>query len=86
LLLVVAIIVVTTLRFRYGGGDPYHDLSTAPFIEETLLEEVLSYREPIGNVAVSQQGRLFFTVQPESRPQGNKLHYWVDGAAIPYTK
>ena len=84
LLLVVAIIVVTTLRVRYGGGDPYYDLSTAPFIEETQLEEVLSYKEPIGNVAVSQQGRLFFTVHPESRPQGNKLLEWVDGAAIPY--
>lgn len=83
-LLVVAIIVVTTLRVRYGGGDPYHDLSTAPFIEETQLEQVLSYGEPIGNVAVSQQGRLFFTVHPESRPQGNKLLEWVDGAAVPY--
>jgi sugar lactone lactonase YvrE len=84
LLLVVAIIVVTTLRVRYGGGEPYPDLSTAPFIEETQLEQVLSYREPIGNVAVSQQGRLFFTVHPESRPQGNKLLEWVDGAAVPY--
>jgi sugar lactone lactonase YvrE len=84
LLLVVAIIVVTTLRVRYGGGEPYPDLSTAPFIEEMQLEQVLSYREPIGNVAVSQQGRLFFTVHPESRPQGNKLLEWVEGAAVPY--
>ena len=55
-----------------------------PFVEEAQIEEVLSYKEPIGNVAVSQKGRLFFTVHPESRPRGNKLLEWVDGAAIPY--
>jgi len=49
-----------------------------------MLEVVLSYAEPIGNVAVSADGRIFFTVHPESRPQGNKLLEWVDGAAVPY--
>lgn len=72
------------LRVRYGGGEPYPDLSTPPILDESALEEVLSYPEPIGNVAVSQGGRIFFTVHPESRPQGNKLLEWVDGAAIPY--
>ncbi|GMR17138.1 MAG: L-dopachrome tautomerase-related protein [Gammaproteobacteria bacterium] len=69
---------------RYGGGEPYADLNTAPLLEESALEEVLSYAEPIGNVAVSAEGRVFFTVHPESRPQGNKLLEWVAGAAVPY--
>jgi len=72
------------VRVRYGGGEPYRDLSTPPLLADSLLEEVLQYPEPIGNVAVSRDGRIFFTVHPESRPQGNKLLEWVAGAAVPY--
>ncbi|RLA32055.1 MAG: hypothetical protein DRR15_12335, partial [Gammaproteobacteria bacterium] len=61
-LLAISLILVATLRVRYGGGDPYQDLSTAPFLDGTQIEEVLRYKEPIGNVAVSREGRLFFTV------------------------
>lgn len=84
LLLVVAAIAAAVLRVRYGGGETYVDLSTSPVLAESALEEVLSYPEPIGNVAVSPGNRLFFTVHPESRPQGNKLLEWVNGAAVPY--
>ena len=83
-LLVVGALAAAVLRVRYGGGEPYQDLSTPPVLEEVLLEEVLRYPEPIGNVAVNAAGRIFFTVHPESRPQGNKLLEWVDGAAVPY--
>ena len=48
------------------------------------VEQVLRYREPIGNIAVNRDGRLFFTVHPESRPEGNKLLEYVNGAAVPY--
>jgi len=83
-LLLITIVMAITLRVRYGGGEPYQDLTSTPLLDESNLEKVLDYAEPIGNVAVSQQGRLFFTVHPESRPQGNKLLEWVHGAAIPY--
>ena len=83
-LLVLSLIAAAALRIRYGGGDPYPDLSTPPLLNEDALEEVLRYPEPIGNVAVSRDGRVFFTVHPESRPQGNRLLEWVDGAAVPY--
>lgn len=83
-LLCAAVIAASVMRVRYGGGEPYPDLSTPPLLDEAALEEVLSYPEPIGNVAVSSEGRLFFTVHPESRPQGNKLLEWVDGAAVPF--
>ena len=84
ILLVIVILAAVVLRVRYGGGDPYPDLSTKPLIEESQLEEVLHYAEPIGNVAVNREGRIFFTVHPESRPKGNKLLEWVAGAAVPY--
>lgn len=83
-LLFVTVALAVTLRVRYGGGKPYPDLSTDPIIEHTALEEVFAYPEPIGNVAVSHEGRVFFTVHPESRPRGNKLLEVVAGAAVPY--
>ena len=83
-LLIVTLALAIALRGRYGGGRPYPDLSTEPLIEESALEEVLAYPEPIGNVAVSHEGRIFFTVHPESRPQGNKLLELVADAAVPY--
>ncbi|HSD69342.1 MAG TPA: L-dopachrome tautomerase-related protein [Woeseiaceae bacterium] len=80
----IALLVAAVLRIRYGGGEPYTDLSTPPLLPESQLETVLEYPEPVGNVAVNRDGRIFFTVHPESRPQGNKLLEWVDGAAVPY--
>lgn len=85
LFLLSLIVVFTTVAWiRHGGGDPYPDLSTTPILNGSELEEVLSYPEPIGNVAVNADGRVFFTVHPESRPQGNRLLEYVDGASLPY--
>jgi sugar lactone lactonase YvrE len=86
LLFFLALTLVGTIVLwaRYGGGSPYPDLSTAPILNSSALEEVLAYREPVGNVAVNRDGRIFFTVHPESRPAGNKLLEYVDGAAVPF--
>ena len=83
-LLVIIIVLLAVARVRYGGGEPYPDLSTAPLREAGELERVLTYPEPIGNVTVSADGRIFFTVHPESRPIGNRLLEYVDGASVPY--
>ncbi len=72
------------LHVRYGPGEPYRDLTATPVLADDALQTVLAYPEPIGNVAVSADGRIFFTVHPESRPQGNRLLEWVDGAAEPF--
>ncbi len=72
------------LRLRYGGGGPYPDLSTAPVIPDSELEVVVSFGEPIGNVAVAANERLFFTVHPESRPTGAKLFEWTADRAVPF--
>jgi sugar lactone lactonase YvrE len=82
--LVLALVGTLVLWVRYGGGTPYPDLSTAPVLDATALEKVVEYREPVGNVAVNRDGRVFFTVHPESRPKGNKLLEYVRGAAVPY--
>ena len=83
-LLLVILAIAIALRVRYGGGDPYPDISTTPLLDETSLEEVFAYPEPIGNVAVSHDDRVFFTVHPESRPQGNRLLEIVADAAVPF--
>ena len=73
-------LVALVLHFRYGGGEPYPDLSGTPMFEESMLEVVVTSPEPIGNLAVSADGRVFYTIHPESRPTGAKLLEWVDGA------
>jgi sugar lactone lactonase YvrE len=84
LLSVVGLVATIVAWSRYGGGQPYPDLSTSPVLSADELEEVLSYPLPIGNVAVSASGRVFFTVHPEARPKGNKLLEYVDGASVPF--
>jgi sugar lactone lactonase YvrE len=72
LAIVVLALVIGAIYLRFGGGKPYPDL-TMPAANMLVLEEVLAYPEPLGNLAVSATGRVFFTVHPESRPSGNKL-------------
>lgn len=86
LLFLFALILIgtTVLWVRHGGGSPYPDLSTAPALNSSSLEQVLEFSEPVGNVAVNRDGRIFFTVHPESRPTGNKLLEFVQGAAVPF--
>ena len=83
-LLIIAVIGTTVLWVRHGGGTPYPNLTTTPKLASSALEEVLSYPEPVGNVAVSRDGRLFFTVHPEARSKGNKLLEFVAGASVPF--
>ena len=83
-LIVLALVGTMILWFRHGGGAPYPNLSTTPLLASSALEEVLAYAEPVGNVAVNRDGRLFFTVHPEARPTGNKLLEYVRGAAEPF--
>ena len=83
-LALLLLVAATVLWIRHGGGSPYPDLTTAPVLPAEELREVLSYPEPIGNVAVNRDGRTFFTVHPESRPAGNKVLEFVNGASVPF--
>ncbi|MEM6511648.1 MAG: L-dopachrome tautomerase-related protein [Pseudomonadota bacterium] len=84
ILTALALIAGLVSFVRYGGGEPYADLRGTAIWPADAVERVVSYREPIGNIAVNRDGRLFFTVHPEARPVGNKLLEYVDGAAVPY--
>jgi hypothetical protein len=80
---VLLAILALTVRLRYGGGASYPDLTGDPILPDEAVEIAATYHEPIGNVAVSDNGRLFFTAHPEARPVGPRLLEWVDGTAVP---
>ncbi len=87
-LLFLVIVLTIFLRLRFGGGQEYPDISTAPKYDKSQLERVYAHDEPIGNVAAtkdtSQPTRVFFTVHPESRPEVNKLMEINRDEAAPY--
>ena len=80
-IVLVLAVVIAVVYFRYGGGEPYPDVSTAPLLPESTLEVAVQYPEPIGNVAVAGDGRIFFTTHPEARPVGPKLLVFEDGVS-----
>lgn len=82
--ILAGVLALGGLRLYFGGGAPYPTLVGSPIIAEGGLETVLSHPEPIGNVAVSAGGRVFFTVHPEGRPEGARLFEWRNGRAEAY--
>lgn len=70
--------------WTYGGGVSYPDLTGEPRIASSAIELVVTSPEPIGNAAQSEDGRVFYTIHPESRPEGVKLYEWKNGAAVPF--
>jgi len=60
---------VTSIAIRYGGGDErFPDLTTSPELSASLLEVVADLDLPPGNIAVSADGRIFFSFHPEAAP------------------
>jgi sugar lactone lactonase YvrE len=84
ILALVPVLAVGALRLYFGGGTAYANLSSAPAIGESGLQLVLAHPEPIGNVAVSAAGRVFFTLHPEARPEGPRLLEWRNDRAEPF--
>lgn len=71
------------LKLRYGGGVEFPDRSSSPIWPESRLELVANLPTPPGNIAVSQTGRIFFTLHPEARPDTNLVE-WRQGRMQPW--
>lgn len=87
ILIGLAVIIVAALGVVYalfGGGAPYPDLSGAPRLPEGAMEAAVISDRPIGNATVSAEGRIFYTIHPESNPTGPRLYEYVGGRAVPY--
>jgi len=82
---VVAVLLVGLLAMRVlmGGGERLDDRTTAPELPGSVLELVADLDYPPGNIAVSETGRVFFTLHPDGGPP-SKVHELVDGRPVPY--
>ncbi len=84
LLLVCLISTVFFVRLRYGGGQTgFPDRTSSPVFDGSVLETAAELMVPPGNLAVSADGRLFFSFHPEARPD-IRVAEWKDGKAGPY--
>lgn len=76
--------IASGLYAVYGPGQPYADRTGAPLLSESALETVLQSPRPVGNVATSSTGLVFFTIHPEIEPTGTKLFVWDGRAQTPF--
>ncbi|MCW5890500.1 MAG: hypothetical protein KIT14_08105 [bacterium] len=81
--LVVVVVGIGFIRVLYGGGARLEDRTTAPEISTRAIETVANLPFPPGNIAVSAEGRVFFTYHPDAAPPLNVLEL-VDGEPVPY--
>lgn len=81
--LLLLALLAGALKWRYGGGEAFPDRGTEPAMPASALEVVADLPSPPGNIAVSADGRVFFTFHPEAKPAVNVAE-WVDGEAVPY--
>jgi len=84
LLVLLTVATVVGLRFYFGGAQPYKNLTGAPAIGEPGLHSVLTHPDPVGSIAISAGGRIFFTAHPAGRPEGPRVFEWRDGRAEPF--
>ena len=75
-LVVVVPIAITAVWWRYGGGEEFEDLTTHPELPASALERVADLSMPPGNIAVSADGRVFFTFHPEASPPVQVAERW----------
>lgn len=73
ILAAVVIAVLGIVYFFFGGGAAHQDFSGPPRFPDGTLEVAAVYDRPIGHVAISGDGRLFFTVHPASEATGATL-------------
>ena len=82
-LLVILAGGVLAVRAMFGSGDYLDDRSGPPRLDPSVLETVADLDYPPGNIAVSESGRIFFTLHPDGHPP-NRVLELVDGKAVPY--
>lgn len=79
----VLLMIPALVKWRYGGGEPFPSAEYSPVMDVAALEVVADLPMPPGNIAVSAEGRVFFTFHPEARPEVSVAE-WVNGQAVPW--
>lgn len=80
-LIVVAALI--TVRVLLGGGERLPDRTAIPIFDGAVLETVVELDYPPGNIAVSEAGRVFFTLHPDGRPPVSVMEL-VEGKPVAY--
>ncbi len=81
------VLALVTLKVVYGRGAPYPDASSVPLVANKDVAAVGTLDFPPGNVAVSNDGRVFFNLHPIAHPDRFTdafLFELVDGKPRPY--
>lgn len=86
LLVAVGGLVLLLLAYwLYGAGNTdFPDRSAKPLVPPSEVELAVRSDRPVGNVAMTADGRLFYTLHPAAGGDGPKLFEWVDGKAVPF--
>lgn len=71
------------LRGMLGGGQRLEDRTTEPALPASAIEVVADLELPPGNIAVSREGRVFFTFHPEAGPS-IRVAELVNGEPVAY--
>jgi sugar lactone lactonase YvrE len=82
MLALAVLLLAAGVYWHFGGGTHYPDVSGSPRLQEGTIEAAVISGRPIGNAAVSANGRIFYTIHPESNPEYPKLYEHVDGKAV----
>jgi sugar lactone lactonase YvrE len=80
---IVLVVALASIKLKFGDGKRLADRSTEPSMSGEVLETVVDLDYPPGNIAVSEGGRIFFTLHPDGRPP-TKVHELVGGEPVPY--
>lgn len=81
----VLLLAAIFIKVRYGGTVvSFPDRSTPPILKNAQLEVVATLDAAPGNIAVSSDGRVFFSFHPEGRPSRIKLAELAYDRAVPF--
>jgi hypothetical protein len=86
-LVVFVALLLVAVRVRFGSGERYPDLSTAPLVAAAQVAPLVALDYPPGNVAIAPDGRTFFNYHPfvkAERFSPATMFELVDGAPRPY--
>jgi sugar lactone lactonase YvrE len=75
--------IVLGLWLTLGGGDVLPDRSKPPTMRFDSVEKVADLDYPPGNIAVSAEGRIFFTLHPDGHPPLQVVEL-VDGKPVAF--
>lgn len=87
LLATLFVVALVAIKFLYGGGQPFADVSTPPLLGPDHVEVIATLDRPPACVAVSSDGRIFFDLHAFGHPKrfdDNVLFELVDGKPVPY--